>query len=1832
MPAATRIFLRHFAMVLVLALVAAGSSASVAAERKLIVVPDADYPGNDYQTIKKSSLKKCQKACIGDEKCQAFTYNRKVKWCFLKWSASELRAFKGATSGRIVVAARLDPKLEKKRLSELSFLNKRYVDEARRVAGRLNKRFDTAGAGLDELREAGDAAMNAKNFKDAALAYGRALTLSEGDSGLWARFAIMTLLSKPAAYQQRELAKRTGTAAAVNAYLRARKTTQRAEALWILGRALSERGDWKPAIRAYRASLALVENERVRKIYDDVVDKHGFRITSHTVDADTASPRICIVLSDRIDPKDPALPSFISVDERGLAIEPQANQICIDGVRHGRRYRIKVRAGLPARDGEKLRKDADLDIYVRDRAPWVGFSGKSYVLPRGKDAIIPIVSVNTKRIKAAIYRIGDRALAAALRRGVFLSQLDQGDAGKIARESGEKVWQGIIEVRSRLNRNVTTAIPINDALKTTRPGTYVITAKAENDRSDDWSPLATQWFVISDIGLSILKGTDGIHVSVRALASAKAMAGVRLRLIARNNEVLARTKSDADGYGRFAAGLTRGEGGLAPRLVVAQTDDGDYGFLDLGRPAFDLTDRGVEGRPAPAPVDLYLTTERGVYRPGETVHITALARDRTAAAISSLPLTLVVERPDGVEHSRVTLADGGLGGYNHRLKLDGAAMRGAWRLKIFADPKADPLSSLAVLVEDFEPERLAFDLEADDTAITPNRPMGVTVSARYLYGAPAQGLGLEGTLRVVPVSTGRKPNADYRFGLDNDQAEAVSEPLTLEATTDETGTARFDVALPKLPRTTRLYEATIIARLRDANGRTVERKLVRPVMPDGPRIGIRPLFRDNTVEEGANAGFEIIVIAPDGARVADAGLEWTLEKLTTRFQWYREDGEWKYEPVVSASRVSDGRLPVGAAQPASLSVPVSWGRYRLKVTRDNGSTASSVVFDAGWSSVTRNAETPDFLNISLDKPLYRVGDTARLRIKPRFAGTAVISVIDNKLITMKTVAVPADGTSVMLPVTRDWGPGAYVTAALYRPMDRTARRMPARALGLRWLKVDPAERKLGVEIAPEPRIRPLTALQVPVKITGLSAGEEAYVTVAAVNLGILNLTGYKPPAPDNWYFGQRRLAMEMRDLYGNLIDQMQGVRGRVRSGGDGGMFKISAPPPPSENLVAFHSGIVRVDGNGTASVSFDIPDFNGTVRVMAMAWSKSGVGHAVRDVVVRDPVVVATAAPKFLNPGDRTRLFIEINNVEGPAGDYKLTISSSTGIEIAPDDSGRTVSLGARQHTVLFVPLSARNVGSATIEMALLMPDGRQIVKDMTIKIRPNDQPVVRRRIVSLEPAGGRLIVGSGVLAGLIPGTASATVSISGAGRFDLPGLLSALDRYPYGCAEQITSRALPLVYLNDVARIAGLGADKKIRMKVNGSVSAVLANQSAAGSFGLWGPSGGDTWLDAYVTDFLVRAKEAGYQVPKVALGIALDNLANRIAYASNFTRGGEGLAYALYVLARSGRAAIGDLRYYAETKLNAFAGPLPKAQIGAALALYGDRERASRVFQAALRTLELTGGPVGWRNDYGSAMRDGAAILTLAAETGQSSINLKRLAARIADARETAGYTSTQENAWLLLAANALSRKAGQLSFAVDGDPVSGSLYRRYDGARLAAKPVEVENRGDMALDAVITTTGVPQAAAPAGGNGLKIERGFFDHTGKPVDASAIAQNDRLVVVLTVRADEGTTGRLMVVDPLPAGLEIENPNLTMSGKVSGLSWLDVKRAAVHTEARVDRFIAAVNRKKQDPVQFKLAYSVRAVSPGNFRHPAAIVEDMYRPAVRGWTSAGRVEIAGPLR
>jgi uncharacterized protein YfaS (alpha-2-macroglobulin family) len=1792
-------------------------------ERRSIVQSDIDLPGGDLVPIYDTTAQGCERICLADARCVAFTFNARNGSCFPKSSAGEAVPYPGALSGRVVEA---DPTMRARagtlRGDLARFLYPYEFAEAATLAADAALAYPGAGESLEAAREGAARAAVAGDLGEAVRLSGVAVAIGDLPQD-WIDHA-RHLLARGAAggfdpYADMMNAQR----AAMNGYMRSADADIAHDALRVLAEALEPTGRGAAAIKALRLAQERAPRSETAAALERLVGLYGFGIVEHTVESDLPSPRLCATFGEDLIEKGFDYAPFVRLPEPGLSVEVSGSrQLCVGGLGHGARVSVTFREGLPSASGETMAAPIEITAYVRDRSPAVRFPGRGYVLPAAGPAALPVETVNAESLDLVLYRISDANILRAYQDQLFARPIAEWRSWEFEGTIGEKVWTGSATVGIEQNRDVTTRLPLGAALAGRAPGLYVLRADLPRAQDNDGKPSAWQWFVVSDLGITTYQGVDGLGVVVRGLGDAGPKPGATVRLRARSNRDLAQATTDAEGVARFPAGLMGGADGAEAVLVIVEDGAGDMAMLSLAEPEFDLSDRGVSGRESAPPIDVFLATDRGAYRAGETVHLTALARGAGLRAIEGLPISARLRRPDGVEYARLRIAEAGAGGHVGAFEIAPTAPRGAWRVEVFAEAEGAPLASAGFVVEDFLPERIDFTLTPPDGAPAPGAEVVLPLSARYLFGAPAGDLAVEGEV-LLRAAEGLAAWPGFRFGRADTFFAPQMEPLPGRQTTDGDGSAEVRARIPDAPEADRALEAEIRVRLGDGAGRPVERRLVLPVAAPEPLIGIRPGF-DGVAPEGGEARFAIVAVGPDGGAAAMA-VKWRLERIETRWQWYDLWGNWNWEPVTTRTRVAEGELALGAA-PADIAVPVAWGEYELSVTRADGAAGAppggaSLRFAAGWYAAADAAATPDTLDVALDRPAYKAGDTARLRIVPRAEGTALIAVMSNRLIALRAVPVGAEPTTIELPVTEEWASGAYVTATLLRPMATASGRLPARAIGLAHAALDPGQRRLGATLRLPDETAPRAPLDIALEVSGIAPGETAFATIAAVDVGILNLTGFANPDPSAHYFGQRRLGIGIRDLYGRLIDGMNGAEGEVRSGGDAGFARFLAPPP-TEETVAFFSGPVTVGADGIARTGFDLPPFNGTVRVMAVVWSPSGVGEAAADVLVRDPVVLDATLPRFLAPGDRGRMLIDLVHAKGPAGEVALEVEAD-GVTLGPVP-GR-VTLGAGARVQLPVALLAEAAGSARISVRLVTPGGEVLERAFALDIRRNDPEVVRVVRVALAP-GQTLEFGADILADFVAGTGRASVTAGPLAAFDAAGILTALDRYPYGCTEQITSRALPLLYLSEVAAAAGLGGSEAVADRIEKAIAGVLVNQTPAGGFGLWSgetSQGAGLWLDAYVTDFLTRARAQGHAVPERALAAALDALRSQVNYAGDFEAGGGDLAYALMVLAREGEAAMGDLRYFADVKGDAFDTPIGAAQLGAALAAYGEQIRADRMFARAAAMLDDAGGrpeAALLRADFGTHLRDGAGVLALAAEAGSSVVSATDLAARLA-AEASGRRLSTQEAAWLLMAAHGIARQTAAAGITIDGAPAGAAPVARVPDP--GAPPVRVSNSGTTTESVSVAAFGVPLVAEPAGGSGYAITRRYFTPEGEPVETASVAVGTRLVAVIEVRPLEDGGGRIMVNDPLPAGFEIENPNLLRGGDLAGLGWLGETAVADHAEFRADRFLAALTAGSTAPL--RLAYRVRAATPGEFHHPAAGVEDMYRPDRRARTAPGRL-------
>ncbi|HYB10134.1 MAG TPA: alpha-2-macroglobulin, partial [Alphaproteobacteria bacterium] len=1546
-------------------------------------------------------------------------------------------------------------------------------------------------------------------------------------------------------------------------------------------------------------------------------------------------------------------------DHADVAFEARGPRLCVSGLGFGQTYSVELKSGLPGASGRKLAAAESVPVTLADKAPFVRFaSGAQFILPRTGNSGVPVTTLNLDEIAIKVYRISDRAIfqqrqLPAAETSLYEMQYFEQDAGTL-------VWSGKLRTTGRRNEVTTTAFPIRDVVKPWKPGAYVIFAATTFDRGDErpWEQKVTAQTVYdTDLGLTVFRGEGGLDVFVRSIETAKPIAGVKLSLIARNNEELGHAATDDHGHAQFAPGLLRGKGAAEPLMVEAfspNSDDektkdhlGDFNKILLATTPFDLSDRGVSGRASSGRLDVYFATDRGIYRPGETVNLTTLVRDAGAFAVEKAPVSLVFHRPDGVEQSRVLLVDGGDGGSYVPFRLSPTAQRGVWTVDAVLDGST-PIGAAQFRVDDFVPQRLKVTLSSKQEALAPGDRLTVDAEVRFLYGPAASDLAGDGTLQFNLDPNPFPALANYRFGRDDEHFEA--KPISLDlAKTDANGKTVATSDPLDVPKTSLPLRADIDVDIYEPGGRTTEASLSLPIHTQPLWIGLHPLF-DKAVEIGKDARIEVLAVDDKGEKIARSGLKFELTRHDAHWQWYETKRGWSYEPVYTDVFVSSGTIDVAADRPTTLALPLAgWGEYRLTLTDDQTGAVSSIKFRSGyWDVGPEVSETPDKVDVVSERPKYRAGETAKLTIKPPFEADVLITIANSTLLETRELHVPADGAKIEIPVSESWGTGAYVMATAYRPLAAGKAHEPVRAVGLSWIGLDLSVRTLAVKMDLPDHLTPRQTISVPVTVGGLGDGQSARLTVAAVDEGILQLTKFESPSPGDYYYAKRQLGVEMRDDYAHLLDDRDATAGTIRTGGDASIGGGPLPAVPTKTVALF-SGVVVTDKQGRARIAFDVPDFQGELRFMAVAFDRDQVGSGEAHLAVRDPVVAEATLPRFLAPGDQSRISVLIHNVEGTAGDYKLGLSASGAVAIAASNE-HTVTLAVGERQILNFALSGNEVGVGTVTLNVSGPNGFAVAHDWQIAVRASQVPVTLDLSAQLQP-GQTFKLDQGMTADYLPGSVHVSDTVSTWRSFNVPSLLGELDRYPYGCLEQTTSRAFPLLYFNEVAATSSVKQDKTIPERVQQAIYRVLDMQRPSGDFGLWGTRGEPAypWLSVFAIDFLYEAKKSGYVVPQAALarGVAWLTLTSsgRARDESDFDDSNPGnqsklaawkawheariRAYAFYVLAKMNAVNLGDLRYFHDNGLAAIDSALGYGQVGAALAMAGDRARASHAFQLAANTYDRDVS-----NDYyGSRLRDLAALTAAVGHAGEQGI-LPGLLDQLAKIDYRAGWTTTQEDAWMLIAAHTLIEQGGDLRVEIDGKPQSSHetpIHLALTDADLA-RGVEIANRGEKPIWNLVALEGVPRAPQAAASNGFRILREFRDLQGNVVDPSVVKQNDRIVITLEASSLDGLEHDAVLVDLLPAGWEIES--IVPHGKddETDFDWLKVTNTRME-EARDDRFVAAVNfADKRFGFQegsdvYRVAFIVRAVTPGQYVLPAASVEDMYHPAISARTGVGATTV-----
>jgi alpha-2-macroglobulin len=1533
------------------------------------------------------------------------------------------------------------------------------------------------------------------------------------------------------------------------------------------------------------------------------------------------------------------------------------------------RYVVQLKAGLLAADGRTLGHAVKHDVYSGNLPAAVGFASHGSVLPARGTRGLPLVSMNVHDADVEFFRVRDDALSdlfcAYPRNGhrdsyeldhdvAYYNSCGEGDDRRSRMpitEIADSVYANHYTLGGEPNERTVTYLPVQNIKELAQPGVYMAVVKAGGTFKDGYD---TATFFVSDLGLHLRVYRDNVLLHVASLRDGTPVNAVDIEIRDAAGRSKLKATTGADGNALLAYKVK------ASDVLVARHGK-DVSVLPFNRPALDVSNFDISGRKQ-APFEVYAWSGRDLYRPGETLRASALLRDDDGKPMKAQSLFVRVKQPDGRTLVEKRLEPQQLNYFELSQVIPADAPTGLWQLEFRLDPASkETVQAFPFHVEEFLPERLKVELSSPQKQLAPNEPLKLKVASSYLYGAPADGNRFTAKLLVAPEVHPITTMKDTFFGDPLVELPKSADDV-VDAKLDAQGVLQQDVALPDDVKPVAPLAVTLSGSVYESGGRAVTRLLKRTYWPADALVGVRPLFDPKQgAESESPVGFEIVRANAAGELVAGAHLKVRLQRELRDFYWlYERSGGWQSNANQRLQLIDEKDIDVAAGKSTQVEFPVQWGSYRVEVYDPQTKLTTVFPFFAGYSWDDENLgkeARPDKVKLQLDKARYRAGDSMKVTVTPPHDGPGVLLVESDHLLYTKNIDAKA-GATFEIPVTKEWERhDVYVTALVFRGGEAAEHTTPARAMGVEYVAMDRNDRRIPLKLDAPALMRPGNALDVSVQATGL-AGQKAFVTLSAVDQGVLNITDYPVPDAWAWLFAKRALSVDAYDLYSRIIEAMDGAEAKLRYGGDmsGAALPKATRLNPKVQIVDLFTGPVAFDAQGKATLHVDVPDFNGSLRLAALAYTDSRYGNADGNVTVRAPLVVEPSTPRVMAAGDKAVISLDLKNLSGKDGTARVSVKG--GGPITLDKATQSVPLKDGAGSTVHMPVTAQaGAAVAAVDIHAELNDYK-VDRHFEFAVRPAWPETVSTTPLALE-AGKPEHFGAAAIAGLLPATVNARITLSTLPPLPYAAALRDMLRYPYGCIEQTTSKGYAALIL-DGQTAKALGAevmsDAVRKAAVDGALSRIASFQASNGHFSFWGGTSPIvTFTTPYVVDFMLDARDAGFAVPQDVLQKSLQRLNDDLLagghpyyeYEQHDHLRIADEAYSGFVLARVNRAPLGTLRAIFDNERQKLVAPLPLVHLGIALKLMGDNERAQQAIDEAFAWSKERPWYVG---DYGSDLRDLALMVALTHTYGMSkpaydaklvdwarnaSANVRQRQQQDKDYRWSWSYLSTQEQAAIARVARAFDAKSNAplaATLTVNGKTEQAPDQRVWSRALSVAEldaGVSVQPTSDAAIFATLDIAGIPRQAPAADDSQIDVRRSYFTTDGKPWTGSQLKEGDTLIVELSIEARMNVPDAL-VTDLLPGGLEVENLNLggaqSWSGVVIDGIDLDQHAAAaqiVHEEYRDDRYAAALNLSRGD--QARVFYLVRAVTPGTYTVPPPLVEDMYRPAVRG---IGKVEPA----
>jgi len=1216
----------------------------------------------------------------------------------------------------------------------------------------------------------------------------------------------------------------------------------------------------------------------------------------------------------------------------------------------GRVYTVIAERGLPGRGGTVLVEDESRRVTIPDRRPLVSFAEwRGFLSPQGHRRLA-LTTSNVAGVKVVAHRVLPNNLVHYMIRGIGSS------AHRSFTRRGE---ERILEIDSPKNELVETAIELDDLIGADltgdeRTGIWYVEAASVPDAK----VRAASLVAVTDLALTTKTSGDGYVIWATSIRTGEPVVGARISMWSGNRQMLAFGFTDADGLLRFDGPFDGVDG--KPFAVVAEKDE-QLSYLHLQQHEVPLSSFDVGGLAyLHRGYEAFVYSDRGVYRPGDTIHLEGIVRDAELEAPGSFPVEIEVLRPDLERVALIAARVRESGGVSADFELPGSARTGAYLAKLRLPGGATggvtqrELGRLRFSVEDFVPRRLRLSARVvDDPAASPvdessidggapssprrcftGDPLTVLVRGEYLAGLPAA--GARASLRWTMSQGSFHFDGDRRFRFGDSSRDAVrlaGSAGSLEL--DRNGEARFELSVPSA-RSSMPLVLRVEASVDDVSGRAVRSAFELDVDSSPFYVGIRRLFT-RAPQPGVPARFECVVLDTGGdpmpidrLEVIVSHVEWSTVLEETSSGRYRHVSHREVREVSRhAVPLEEGRGRVEVAFPGH-------GSYEVAVVeKGSGMRALDTLWVSGngWRG-SRSLEKPEELELEILSELVRPGDEVRVLVRAPFAGTLLLSTETDRVLDVRVVRLQESHSVQTVRVPQNVSGNIYVAGSIVRGVDASKPWAPHRAYGVVPLCVDFSRRHLTVTVETPGRLRPGSEGAVLVKVASVDGSpRRAEVSLALVDEGILSWTDHPTPRPYTRFYDKRAHSVPLADVYGSLLREVPLEMRRARPGGGktggrpgssvGDLDEARRLSPVRSGRV--HSTVLWLGtfdsgDDGTILETFDLPAFTGELRVMAVAHDGPLFGSGEDRVEVRAPLHVELGLPRFLAPGDEivspARIFndTEVSGVAAIEWELDGPIQRST--RAAPDLAfaslpAKEVSIENGDSARVFQGFGALDeIGSATVRLRARLGD-TEFVEEVEVPVRPAAPLVVDSSSGSIT---ARSPFDRTFADELLAGTAKHRLVLSPVPDIELLGSLGYLLRYPHGCLEQTTSRAFPLLYLRDLAGLIddrhGGGSsgvvdnEQRIDAYLHAGIDRLRSFLARDGWMYMWpGARRAWVWGTVYAAHFLVEARRLGHDVPQEELERILDTLEESLARGESGTASGLERAYAIYVLAQAGR-----------------------------------------------------------------------------------------------------------------------------------------------------------------------------------------------------------------------------------------------------------------------------------------------------------------------------------------